>query len=192
MKKRSIIGIVVAAVVYLLLFILGAASGAIHTACFAYAGTVMPLFFAFVYLYTASNMKCFGAAAVLNGFVLIVSLLAGEGNTALIVIMLVMTALAEIIRAVLGYDNLKGVMWSFIPFAFSFYAYTFHWWTETAGSLEEAVEEMPAGYAATMEAVINNTPAIVIALVLVIPAAVLGMTLAKKLMKGTSSRLQAA
>ena len=140
MKKRSIIGIVVAAVVYLLLFILGAASGAIHPACFAYAGTVMPLLFAFVYLYTASNMKCFGAAAVLNGFVLIVSLLAGEGNTALIVIMLVMTALAEIIRAVLGYDNLKGVMWSFIPFAFSFYAYTFHWWTETAGSLEEAVE----------------------------------------------------
>ena len=43
-----------------------------------------------------------------------------------------------------------------------------------------------------MEAVINNTPAIVIALLLIIPAAVLRMTLAKKLMKGTSSRLQAA
>ena len=41
---------------------------------------------------------------------------------------------------------MKGVRWSFIPFAFSFFAYTLHWWTDTEGSLAAAVEEMPAGY----------------------------------------------
>ena len=186
MKKKAIIGIAVSAVIYLLLYILGAASGAIHPACFAYAGTVLPLLFAFLYLYTAANMKCFGAATVLNGFVLVLALIAGEGNTALIVMMLALTVIAEVLRALLKYDTLKGVLWSFVPFAFSFYAYTFHWWTETADSLEEAVEIMPAGYADKMAVVIGNTPALVIALILVIPVAIIGMKIAERVMNKTA------
>jgi len=189
MKKRAIIGIIISAVIYLALFVLGAASGAIHPACYAYAGTILPVLFAFLYLYTASNMKCFGAAAALNGFALIIAYIAGEGNMTFAIIMLLLTALSEILRAVFKYDTLKGVMWGFIPFAFSFYAYTFHWWTDTAESLEEAVEIMPAGYADKMETVISNIPALVIALVLVIPVAFLGMKLAEKLMKRSSAQL---
>lgn len=33
-----------------------------------------------------------------------------------------------------------------LPMAFSFFAYSAHWWTDTEGSLAAAVEEMRPGY----------------------------------------------
>lgn len=42
---------------------------------------------------------------------------------------------------------------------------------------------MPAGYADKMEKVINNIPALVIALILVIPVSIIGMRIAEKVMK---------
>ena len=161
MKKVPVGKIVIAIVIYSLLFLLGSTSGLLGPAVYAYVGTVLPILFAFVYLYTASEMQSFGAAAILNGSMLIISFIIGEGNWALAVGLIVFAALAEIIRKVNGYDTLKGIRLSFIPFAFSFYAYSAHWWTETATSLQEAVEEMPAGYADKMEAVISNIPMLV-------------------------------
>ena len=190
MKRTPVLGIALAAVIYLALFVLGAASGAIHPACFAYAGAVLPLFFSFVYLYTASKMRRFGAALILNGFTLVVGLIAGEGNPPLIVGMLVLALIAELVRKTCGYDTLKGIRRSFIPLAFSYYAYTAHWWTDTAGSLAAAVEEMPAGYADKMEAVIGNIPVLIVVLVLTIPIAILGMYLAEKLMKKPAAALK--
>ena len=190
MKKNPVARIGIAAVVYLALFVLGAASGAIHPACFAYAGTVLPLLFSFVYLYTAANLQCFGAAAILNGFVLILALIAGEGNPALIIGMILLAVIAELIRKQYAYDTKKGVRLSFLPLAFSFYAYTAHWWTNTAGSLAEAVEEMPAGYADKMARVINNTPMLIVMLILVIPVALLAMRLAEKALPKQTSKLR--
>lgn len=190
MKKPPVWRILIAAVIYLLLFVLGAASGAIHPACYAYAGAVLPILFSFVYLYTAANMKCFGAAAVLNGFVLILGLIAGEGNLVLIIGMLLLAALAELIRKRCGYDTLKGVRRSFLPFAFSFFTYTAHWWSDTEGSLAAAVEEMPAGYADKMEQVINNIPVLIIVLVITVPIAILSMRLVEKAMKKTAAKLK--
>ncbi len=97
--------------------------------------------------------------------------------------MSLLTVIAEVVRKMIGYDTLKGVRYSFIPFAYSFYAYAAHWWTNTSESLEEAVEEMPAGYAEKMEAVIRNVPGLVIALILVIPVAIFGIWIAEKMMK---------
>ena len=74
MKNRVIVFLMVIA--YLACFILGATSGLIHPACYAYAGAVMPLLFAFIYLYTCSIIRGFGAAAVLNGFIFLLFLLA--------------------------------------------------------------------------------------------------------------------
>ena len=98
MKKTPVFGIMLAVIVYLAMFLLGATTGLIHPACFGYAGTFLPLLFAFAYYYTAANMRCFGAAALLNGFVLIVALIMGEGNPPLIIGMLLFAAIAEIIR----------------------------------------------------------------------------------------------
>ena len=189
-KNRIIIFGVLMAVAYLVTFILGAASGAIHPACYAYAGAVLPLIFAFIYIYTCSIIRGFGAATALNGFILVLFLIAGEADLPYIIGTVVLTALAEILRKVFGYDTIKGVRWSFIPFAFSFFAYTSHWWFDTEGSMAAAVEEMPAGYDQLMIPVINNIPVMIVVLVLTIPVAILAMRLAERIMKKPASELE--
>ncbi len=190
MKKTAVWRILIAALIYLILFVLGSSSGAIHPACYAYVGAVLPLLFSFVYLYVTANLQCFGAALILNGFVLIAGLIAGEGNVALIVGLIVFAVIAELIRMLVGYGTKKGVRLSFIPIAFSFFSYTAHWWIEEEDAMAAAVEEMPAGYAEKMERVINNIPVLIAALVLTIPVAILGLRLAEKAMKKTAAKLK--
>ncbi len=180
---KTIFKIILMAVAYLATFILGACSGAIHPAFYAYIGALLPLITAFIYLYTCTLIRSFGAATVLNGFIVVLFLIAGEADMAYIIGTVVLTALAEILRKASGYDTQKGVRWSFVPFAFSFFAYTAHWWTDTEGSLAAAVEEMPAGYDQLMLPVIDNIPLLIVALVLTIPVAILAMRLAERAMK---------
>ena len=167
-------------IAYLAIFVLGATSGIIHPACYAYVGAILPLLFAFVYLYTTKTIKGFGVPTFLNGFILILFLLAGEADWTLAIGFVVLTALSEIIRYFMGYETKKGIRWSFVPFAFSFFAYTFHWWTDTEGSLAAAVEEMPAGYDEMMKPVIDNIPMLIVVLLLTIPVSILAMRLAEK------------
>jgi len=160
-----------------------AASGCIHPACYAYAGTVAPFAFALIYLYAASKLQNFGVATILNGFLLVVFLLVGEADLIMAVLLVALAALSEILRKIYGYDTKKGTRISFLPMAFTFYAYVSHWWTDTAGSLQAALDEMPEGYAAKMEPVIDNIPVLVLMVILVIPAAILAMRLAEKILK---------
>lgn len=103
---------------------------------------------------------------------------------------LVLTILAEIIRYFGGYDTKKGVRWSFVPFALSFFAYTAHWWTDTEGSLAAAVEEMRPGYDQLMIPVIDNVPVLLVVMVLTIPIAILAMRLAEKVLKTPAASLR--
>ena len=178
MKKTIVI--LLMAVAYLAIFILGAASGAIHPACYAYIGALLPFLSALVYLKTASMIRGFGAATVLNGFIFVLFLIAGEADSSYIIGTIILTALAEIIRLLCGYDTKKGVRWSFVPFALSFFAYTAHWWTDTEGSLAAAVEEMRPGYDQLMIPVIDNVPMLILVIALTIPVAILSMRLAEK------------
>ena len=189
-KSKRLTHCLLMAVAYLAIFILGASSGMIHPMCYAYIGALLPLLFSFVYLYTATLMPRFGAATLLNGFLLVLFLLSGEADGTFIIGMVVLTALSEIIRPVKGYNTLKGVRWSFVPFAFSFFAYTLHWWTDTEGSLAAAVEEMPAGYDELMLPVIENIPVLIVVLILTIPVAILAMRLAKQVMKKPTALLK--
>ncbi len=187
-KKVAVI--VLMAVAYLATFILGAASGAIHPACYAYVGAVLPILTAFIYLYTCTLIPRFGAATVLNGFILVLFLIVGEADLFCTIGMVVLTALAEILRKAKDYDTKKGVRWSYLPFAFSFFAYTAHWWTDTEGSLAAAVEEMPAGYDDLMKPVIDNIPMLVVVLLLTIPVALLAIRLAERAMKKQTALLK--
>ena len=186
---KQVFKVILMAVAYLATFILGAASGAIHPACYAYIGALLPLLFAFIYLYTCSIIRGFGAATALNGFILVLFLIAGEADLGYIIATVVLTALAELLRKLFGYDTKKGVRWSFIPFALSFFAYTSHWWTDTEGSLAAAVEEMPAGYDQLMIPVIDNIPVMIAVLVLTIPVAILAMRLAESVLKKQAASL---
>lgn len=98
--------------------------------------------------------------------------------------------MAEIIRYVCKYDTLKGVRWSFVPFAFSFFAYTSHWWFDTEAALAAAVAEMPAGYDQQMIPVINNIPVLIAVLVLTIPVSILAMRLAERALKKPAATLK--
>ena len=71
-------------VAYLATFILGASSGIIHPACYAYAGAVLPMLTAFIYLLTCTTVRGFGAATLLNGFVFVLFLIAGEADASYI------------------------------------------------------------------------------------------------------------
>ncbi len=181
MKKAFIL--LLMAIAYLATFILGAASGAIHPACYAYASAVLPLLSAVIYLHTSTLLRGFGVATLLNGFILVLFLIAGEADLTFAIGIMVLTALAEFIRRRCGYGTQKGVRWSFLPFAYSFFAYTAHWWTDTEGSLEAAREEMPTGYDLLMQPVIDNIPMLVVVLVLTFPVAILAMRLAERLLK---------
>lgn len=179
-NTRKAFRVLLMAVAYLAMFIMGAASGAIHPACYAYIGAVLPFISAFIYLYTATLIRGFGAATALNGFIFVLFLIAGEADTTFIVGILILTALAELVRFLCKYDTPKGIRWSFVPVAFSFFTYTLHWWTDTEGSLAAAVEEMPAGYDQLMIPVIDNVPMLVVVLLLTIPVAIIAMRLAEK------------
>lgn len=187
---KNVFKILLMAVAYLAIFILGACSGAIHPACYAYIGALLPLLFAFVYLNTASVIRGFGAATALNGFIFALFLIAGEADTAYIIGTIVLTALAELVRYFCGYDTKKGVRWSFVPFALSFFAYTAHWWTDTEGSLAAAVEEMRPGYDQLMIPVINNIPVLIVVIVLTIPISILAMHLAERALKKQAAFLR--
>ena len=180
---KPILKLILLAVAYLLTYVLGSCTGLIHPACYAYVGAILPLLTAFIYLLTCATIRSFGAATLLNGFVFVMLLIAGEADPTLAIGFAILTALAEIIRYFCKYDTLKGVRWSFIPFAFSFFAYTAHWWTDTEGSLAAAIEEMPAGYDQLMQPVIDNIPLLIVVLVLTIPVAILGMHIAMRTMK---------
>ncbi len=190
MKKNSMLYIAIAVAVYPILFVLGSSCGLIHPMCYAYIGTFMPLLMSFVYLYAASEIQFFGAAVLLNGFLAAIASVTGEANAAFFAVIGIVTVLAEIIRKIHGYETLKGVEMSFIPFAYSFYGYTLHWWTNTAESLAEAVEEMPAGYADKMAAVISNIPVLIIMLIMVIPVSIMAIRFTEKLMKRQTAKLK--
>ena len=187
---KPVFKVILMAIAFLVTFILGSCTGLIHPACYAYVGAILPLLTAFIYLSTCGVVKSFGAAAILNGFVLVILLIAGEADTSCMIGLFGLTAMAEVIRYICKYDTIKGVRWSFIPLAFSFFAYTAHWWFDTEGSLAAAVEEMPAGYDQLMIPVIDNIPVLIIVLVLTIPVAILAMRLAERLLKKQTEGLK--
>ena len=95
---KPLFKIILLAVAYLLTYVLGSCTGLIHPACYAYVGAILPLLTAFIYLSTCLTIRGFGAATVLNGFVFVMLLIAGEADKTLAIGFAILTALAEIIR----------------------------------------------------------------------------------------------
>ncbi len=174
--------ILLMAIAYLAMFVMGASSGLIHPMCYAYIGALLPLISAFIYLYASSLIRGFGVPTILNGFILVLFLLAGEADSALIIGFLLLTTISEGVRWYFQYNTIKGVRWSFVPFAFSFFAYTAHWWTDTEASLVAAVEEMPVGYDQLMKPVIDNVSVLIVVLLLTIPVSLLAMRIAERVL----------
>ena len=103
---KPIFKIILLAAAYLLTYVLGSCTGLIHPACYAYVGAILPLLTAFIYLLTCATIRGFGAATLLNGFVFVMLLIAGEADPTLAIGFAILTALAEIIRYFCKYDTL--------------------------------------------------------------------------------------
>lgn len=190
MKKSLLWQVPLASLIYMVLLMACSATGLIHPYCYAYVGTFFPIFFSFIYFFISSRWQCFGAGLTLNCLLLVILIVFGEGGNELVIGLIVLGLISEVIRFLVGYTSKKGIIFSFIPLAYSFYAYSIHWWTNTAESLEEAVEEMRAGYDAQMALVIQNTPLLFVMLILVIPVAILSIILVPKILKKSAEKLE--
>ena len=61
---KPVFKVILMAVAYLVTFILGATSGAIHPVCYAYVGALLPFIFAFIYLYTCTLIRGFAGSVI--------------------------------------------------------------------------------------------------------------------------------
>ena len=109
---KPVFKVLLMAIAYLATFVIGSLTGLIHPMCYAYVGALLPLLFAFIYLYTSTVMRNFGVATVLNGILMILLLIAGEADWALVVGFVILSALSEIIRGRQGYDSPIGRLMS--------------------------------------------------------------------------------
>ena len=177
---KPIFKVILLAIAYLATFFLGAFTGVIHPACYAYVGALLPFITAFIYKAMVKQVPGFGAASIMNGFVIVLFLLVGEADANVVIGMIVLAALSEFLHSKFKSDPVKSQRWGFIPMAFSYFTYTAHWWTDTEGSLAAAVEEMRPGYDQLMIPVIDNIPVLILVYLITIPLAILAIRLAKK------------
>jgi hypothetical protein len=177
---KPIFKVILLAIAYLATFFLGASTGIIHPACYAYVGALLPFITAFIYKAMVKQVPGFGAASIMNGFVIVLFLLVGEADANVVIGLIVLAALSEFLHSKFIYDGVKSLRWGFIPMAFSYFTYTAHWWTDTQGSLAAAVAEMRPGYDQLMIPVIDNIPVLILVYLITIPLAILAIRLAKK------------
>lgn len=177
---KTIFKVILLAIVYLATFFLGAFTGIIHPACYAYVGTMLPFITAFIYKVMVKQVPGFGAASIMNGFVIVLFLIAGEADANVVIGMVFLAALSEFLHSKFKADPVKSLRWGFVPMAFSYFTYTTHWWTDTEGSLAAAVEEMRPGYDQLMIPVIDNIPVLILVYLITIPLAILAIRLATK------------
>lgn len=175
---KTIFKVVLLAIAYLATFFLGAFTGIIHPACYAYVGALLPFITAFIYKAMVNKVPGFGVASIMNGFVIVLFLIAGEADANVVIGMIFLAALSEFFRIKFQSNPVKSLRWGFVPLAFSYFTYTAHWWTDTEGSLAAAVEEMRPGYDQLMIPVIDNIPVLILVYLITIPLAILAIRLA--------------
>ncbi|MGX8690141.1 MAG: MptD family putative ECF transporter S component [Bacteroidaceae bacterium] len=177
---KPVFKIILLAIAYLATFFLGASTGIIHPACYAYVGALLPFITAFIYKAMVKQVPGFGAASIMNGFVIVLFLLVGEADANVVIGMIILATLSEFLHSKFKADPVKSLRWGFVPMAFSYFTYTAHWWTDTEGSLAAAVEEMRPGYDQLMIPVIDNIPVLILVYLITIPLAILAIRLATK------------
>ena len=177
---KPIVKVILLAIAYLATFFLGAFTGIIHPACYAYVGALLPFITAFIYKAMVKQVPGFGAASIMNVFVIVLFLIAGEADATVVIGMVFLAALSEFFKIKFQPDPVKSLRWGFVPLAFSFFTYTAHWWTDTEGSLAAAAKEMRPGYDQLMIPVIDNVPMLIFVYLITIPLAILAIRLATK------------
>ncbi len=127
-------------------------TGAIHPVFFVCYQITAGIFLSGITITAFRQAKAPGIAVCLFCGVLLLLIIMQDVNSWHVVPLIIITVLAEVIRAVFKYDW-AGDQLAVIPMTFSSFGYYGQIWLNRAYTYKCAVEEMPAGYAETLMAV---------------------------------------
>ena len=135
------------------------------------------------YLYIVAKEAKPGVVFLMNLIVVVIYFIAGELSNLVIVTLIITTALAEGVRKVGGYHNLKTTLLSHVIFSFGMFGNPLYIWAFPEYTVARATEEMSAEYATVMQNVaqIWMLPVMIAAtVVLALVGSMLGKTVLKK------------
>ena len=148
-NKKNACWMLLYAVLYALMTALVCVLGSIHPLLFVCYQITAGILLSGIVTAAFDRIRAPGAAACLSLAVLILLLVIGDAVLWHVVPLIVIAALAELVRAVSRYSRMGDVIGAVIM-SFSTFGYYGQIWFNRAYTYECAVEEMPAGYADTL------------------------------------------
>ena len=167
-NKKNVLWMLLYAVLYAAGTAIVCFSGAIHPILFVCYQITAGLLLTGVIIRAFSRVKAPGAALLLGLVMLLLYVVIGDAVPWHVVPVIVISVLAELIRALTKYSWTGDVISSAIM-SFSTFGYYGQIWFNRAYTYECAIEEMPAGYADTL---MSCSPAWSLPVVLVVGIAV--------------------
>ena len=148
-NKKNALRMQLYAVLYALTTALVCVLGSIHPLLFVCYQITAGILLSGIVTVAFDRIRAPGAAACLSLGVLILLLVIGDAVLWHVVPLIVIAALAKLVRAVSRYSRMGDVIGAVIM-SFSTFGYYGQIWFNRAYTYECAVEEMPAGYADTL------------------------------------------
>ena len=158
-------------------------SGALTPILWIFMPALIGFFTGIPYLYIVAKEAKPGVVFLMNLIVGVIYFIAGELSNLVIVTLIITTALAEGVRKVGGYHNLKMTLFSHVIFSFGMFGNPLYIWAFPEYTVARATEEMSAEYATVMQNVaqIWMLPVMIAAtVVLALVGSMLGKTVLKK------------
>ena len=180
-NKKNVLWMLLYAVLYAVGTAVVCFSGAIHPILFVCYQITAGLLLSGIIIRAFSRVKAPGAALFLGAFMLLLLVVIGDAVPWHVVPVIVISLLAELVRALAKYGWTGDVIGTAIM-SFSTFGYYGQIWFNRAYTYECAIEEMPAGYADTLMAC-SPAWSLPVVLVVGIAASVLIANLTAKIFK---------
>ena len=169
--------------VYFMITMVVMMSGALTPILWIFMPALIGFFTGIPYLYIVAKEAKPGIVFLMNLIVGVIYFIAGELSNLVIVTLIITTVLAEGVRKVGGYHNLKTTLFSHVIFSFGMFGNPLYIWVFPEYTVARATEEMSAEYATVMQNVaqIWMLPVMIAAtVVLALVGSMLGKTVLKK------------
>lgn len=169
--------------VYFMITMVVMMSGALTPILWIFMPALIGFFTGIPYLYIVAKEAKPGVVFLMNLIVGVIYFIAGELSNLVIVTLIITTVLAEGVRKVGGYHNLKTTLFSHVIFSFGMFGNPLYIWVFPEYTVARATEEMSAEYATVMQNVaqIWMLPVMIAAtVVLALVGSMLGKTVLKK------------
>ena len=150
--KKNALKVLLYAFLYFITTLIVCVLGSVHPIMFVCYQITAGLLITGVVITAYDKVKSFGVPLYLATFMLIVFFLIGDASLWHCIPLIIIAAIAEIIRAAAKY-SWKGDIAAAVVMTFSTFGYYGQIWFNRTYTYDCAVEEMPAGYADTLMSV---------------------------------------